>query len=274
MAWTDLHARILGLAFEKALGKPDSGSMAFVRCLTPDVVHSLAKDISFAPQGWQVLCVADSENRDARVTTADRAVEMRETKGAAALLLVDTSRAGAGMDGIYSAAREVDEVSLFMDALRLAASEVTRQLSSKHRQYAERAIKKARGYGRRFSVSPWTEFDFLCRVAADGRHPGEYLHLLSLWPVQPSEESKEEDELNVSRMFVDRLLGTAVSGLTPAERIAALRLLNASQQQIRDLEGFLRSAATKPLLSALAELAEKKHLWVNALQTEGATQFI
>ena len=82
----------------------------------------------------------------------------------------------------------------------------------------------------------------------------------------------DEDGLDVSRMFVDRLLGTAVSGLTPGSRIEALRLLNPSEQQITDLERFLRSAATKPLLSALAELADKKHLWVNALRIEGAAQ--
>jgi hypothetical protein len=151
---------------------------------------------------------------------------------------------------------------------------VMRQLSRKHRQYAERAVQKARGYGRRFSVSLWTEFDFLCRVAADKRHPGEYFHLLCLWPVQASEESQEEDGLDLSRMFVDRLLGTAVSSLAPAKRIEVLRLLNPSEQQSGDLERFLRSAATKPLLPALAELADKKHLWVNALRTEGATQFI
>ena len=166
MEWTNLHATILRKSFENVLGKPEAGSMAFVRCLTPDVVEALANDASFAPSGWQVSRVADSDNRGTRTITADRAVEMRETKGAAVLLLVDTSRAGAGMDGIYSAAREVAEASLFAEALQLAGREVTRQLSSKHRQYAERAVKTARGYGRRFSVSLWTEFDFFCRVAA------------------------------------------------------------------------------------------------------------
>ena len=105
-------------------------------------------------------------------------------------------------------------------------------------------------------------------------HPGGYLHLLGLWPVQESDESQQEDELDLSRMFVDRLLGTAVSGLTSSSRIEALRLLNPSEQQITDLEGFLRSAATKPLLSALAELADKKHLWVNALRIESGAHFI
>ena len=104
--------------------------MAFVRCLTPDVVEALATDAAFAPRDWQVWRVADSDNESARTITADRAVEMRETKADAALLLVDTARAGAGMDGIYSAAREVDEASLFKEALRLAGREVTRQLSA------------------------------------------------------------------------------------------------------------------------------------------------
>ena len=49
------------------------------------------------------------------------------------------------MDGIYSAADEVDEASLFAEALRLAGSEVTAQLSAKHRRYAEHAVKGARG---------------------------------------------------------------------------------------------------------------------------------
>ncbi|HYR75731.1 MAG TPA: hypothetical protein VEM96_07785 [Pyrinomonadaceae bacterium] len=199
---------------------------------------------------------------------------MRETKGDATLLLVDTARAGAGMDGIYSAAQEVDEAILFEEALRLAANEVTRQLSGKNRKYAERAVRIARGHGRRFSVSLWTEFDFLCRIASDKKHPGEYVYLLGLWPVQEAEESEDTNGLDLSRIFVDRLLGTAVSGLTPARRIEPLRLLNPSEQQARDLERFLNSAATKPLLTALAELFDKKHLWVNSLRIEGTAQVI
>lgn len=269
MEWTDRHARILGQAFAKVLGRPASGSMAFVRCLLPEVVHSLAGDASFAPQDWQVLCVAATDNRNARTITADRAVEMRETKKDATLLLVDTKKAGAGMDGIYSAAREVDEESLFKEALSAAKSEVTTRLSRTYRDYAERAVRKARDRGR-YSVSLWTEFDFFCRIAADKQHPGAYLHLLGMWPVQTEDEVAEE--LNVSRMFVERLLGTQVASLTPAKRIESLRLQPC--EQLRDLEGFLRRSDTQPLLSALADLAKKKHLWVNALPLEDAAQEI
>jgi DNA phosphorothioation-dependent restriction protein DptH len=274
MECTDLHARILALAFERVLGRASPGSVAFVKCLTPDVVQSLAAGRSFALRDWQVWRVADSNNEEGRTITADRAVEMREMKADPVLLLVDTQRAGAGMDGIYSAAREVDDPSLFTEALRLAGREVTRQLSAAHRQYAENAVKKARTYGRRFSISLWTELDFLCQIAANRKHPGEYLHLLGLWPVQDPTAPDETDGLDVSRLFVDRLLGSAVSGLTPARRIEGLRLLGASTQQLTQLESFLRSAATKSLLPALAELVNKRQLWVNALRLEGSVQFI
>ena len=274
MVWLELHARLLANAFEKVLGKLEPGAIAFVRCLTPDVVEALAEDIIFAPSAWKVWRVADAADATARTITADRAVELRESKGEPVLLLVDTTQAGAGMDGIYSAAREVDEASLFNQALRLAGNEVTSRLSREARLHAEQAIKKARGFGHRFSVSPWTEFDFLVRIAAERRRPGELLYLLGLWPVKQEEEGGSGDGLDVSRLFVDRLLGTAVAGLTPAQRVETLKLLNPSEEQITDLERFLRSAAAKPLLSALSELADKTHLWVNALRIEGAAEVI
>jgi DNA polymerase III delta prime subunit len=274
MIWTELHARLAASAFEKVLGRADSGAMAFVRCLTPDVVELLASDTTFAPSGWKVWRVSDQEVPQVRTITADHAVELRESKGEPVLLLVDTVRAGAGMDGIYSAALEVDETNLFDQALRMAGAEVTRRLSRESREHAEQAIKKARGLGRRFSVSPWTEFDFLVRVAAEQRFPGELLYLLGLWPVKQDDEVDSKDGLNVSRLFVDRLLGTAVAGLTPGQRIESLKLLDPSEKQKTDLELFLRSAATKPFLPALVELADKIHLWVNALRLEGATQIL
>ena len=264
MEWTALHGALLGRAFGRLLGRPERGAMAFVRCLTPDVVAALAADATFTPEGWQVLRVADTEDGTRRTTDADTAVELRETKGEPTLLLVDTGRAGAGMDGIYSAAREVAEAELFTEAGRLAGAEVTSRLSSAHRAYAERAIRRAQGVGRHDSVSPWAEFDFLCRAAAYHRHPGEYLHLLGLWPVAASTDRDVGAELAASRRFVDRLLGVAAAGLTVPARIASLRIA-ATGEQRRELERFLVEAATRPLRDALQALAEQRRLWVGAL---------
>ena len=216
MEWTELHGTLLGRACDGLLGRPEPGAMAFVRCLAPEVVAALAADEKFAPAGWRVLRVADTEDESNRTTDADTAVELRETKGDATLLLVDTGRAGAGMDGIYNAAREVNETALFAGARQLASATI----ASGHRAYAERAIRRAQGVGRHDSVSPWVEFDFLCRVAAHRRHPGEYLHLLGLWTVKASDDRDTVEELAASRRFMDRLLGVAAARLTVPARIA------------------------------------------------------
>ena len=54
--------------------------------------------------GWSAYAVVDKVGR--RRITADQAVERREDKGDPVLFLIDPLRAGAGLDGIYSAARE------------------------------------------------------------------------------------------------------------------------------------------------------------------------
>ncbi len=275
MEWTNLHGRLLAEAFESLLGDSQPGTMAFVRCLTPDVIEALGADNSFAPAGWQVLRVADEDNAEKRTITADRAVETREAKGEAVLLLVDTERAGAGMDGIYSAAREVDESALFQKAQRRVGGEITRRLSAASRRYAEQAIKKARGRGGLHAVSRWAEFDFLCRVAAGGKSPGAYLHLLGLWPIRDSDDADAfNNDLNTSRMFVDRLLGAAGASLAPAARIEAVRLDRSSERESGDLERFLHSVDTKPLLAALERLVENEDLWIGALRTEPPAQSI
>ena len=267
MEWTDLHARLLSEALENVLGTPSPGAIAFVRCLTPNVVEALAEDASFAPLGWQTFRVADGYQSVRRTVAADRAVELREEKGDALLLLVDTDLAGAGMDGVYSAAREVDESSLFLEARRLAGREITKQSSAASRNYAELAVKKARGYGGRFSLSAWTEFDFLCRVAKGDRPAGTYLYLLGMWSIR-NEESQSPTDLDVSRMFVERLLGPSAASLPPVARIESIRLDRASDAEIGKLERFLSSVDTKPLLVALERLAENEDLWIGNLRTQ------
>jgi hypothetical protein len=274
MIWTELHGQLFGQGIETVLGNPDLGAMAFIRCLTPEVIESLAQDPGFAPHGWNVCRVADMQNTAIRTITADAAVELREAKGEATLLLVDTARCGAGMDGIYSAAQEVDEDTVFDHARRLAAGAITASLSREARQYAERAVKKARGFGQRLSLSPWTEFNFLVRIAAEKREPGGLLYLLGLWPARQSDTGNPDETLNVSRLFVDRLLSSRVAGLTPSQRIATLNLFGPSEDQVTALERFLRAAASKPLLLALSELADKPDLWVNVLQIETAAEEI
>ena len=275
MNWTGHHGAILAQAFERVLEKPENGVMAFVRCLTPDVVRFLACDKDhFHIPGWKIWRVTDAENRDARTITADQAVEIREEKADPTLLLVDTGRAGAGMDGIFSATREVSEKDLFRETHRLAAGKITKALSAGHRKFAERAVGKARRMGGSVIISPWTKFNFYCNVGINNRPAGAHLPLLGLWPVKGECGGKDLPDLDTSRRFVDRLLDPGIFDRTPADRINGLRLLNPTKQQLTDLEKFLRVAATSPLGPALALLDKQESLWVNSLQTESAADSI
>ena len=174
------------------------------------------------------------------------------------------------MDGIYSASKEVDEASLFEAALRLARSEVTRQLCGTDRHYAERAIRMARRVGNRHGISPWAEFNFLVQVAEHEDHPGAHLHHLGLWPVRESEDSVVTSDLEVSRRLVDRLLGVGAAGLTIPARIDSLQLTGITAESRPDLERFLHDADALPLLLAMEKLTDRKHLWVGVLGIESA----
>ena len=273
MTWPACHGSLLARACETVLERSGRGDVSFLRCLSPEVVEALAEERSFTIDGWEVFRVAKEDDAGMRTVTADRAVEIREAKGNAVLFLVDTDRAGAGMDGIYSSAREIGEAVLFDAAERLAAREITKRHSSAIRGYAVNAIRKAGLRESGFTVSRWAAFDFLSRVAA-GAVPGACLHLLGLWPVLDSEDTESGDALDAARMFSDRLLGAAAARLAPAARIESIRLDPSLEDQRVALEGFLHNADTRPLREALEELAERQDLWIGNLRTEPSTRSI
>ena len=263
---TRSHAVVLAEGFSRLLGEGRPGAMTFVRCLTPEVARFLAGDTeSFVIPGWDVYLVAGATDASARSISADRAVEIRESKQSAALLLVDTDAAGAGMDGIYSATRELSEESLLEEAIVVAGQ----RLDPESRKYVRKAIGRARVHGLGIRISLWQEFDYWCHVV-DGQRPGTCLHRIKLWPVRSQGTEPERDSLDLheSRRFVDRLLDVRAMDLTPRQRVDSLRLVDPTEVQERDLAKFLRDATTLPVGEALKELETQEHLWINALATE------
>ena len=267
MEWTGIHGQVLAEAVSRRLGSGTPGAMAFLRCLAPEVVSALAADTnSFVIAGWDVLRVADTVDEPTRTITADRAVEIRESKERPTLLLVDTDTAGAGMDGVLSATLELTEAQLFDRANRIALEKLER----KQRKYVQHAVSRARERGAGVRVSPWQEFDFYCHAVLGRYSVGACLSRIGLWPVKGEPESAHEglSDLRESRRFVDRLLDARSIDPTPHQRIAALRLLDPTQTQVQDLTKFLLNAAALPVVEALRQLGDTKHLWVNALKTE------
>jgi hypothetical protein len=112
------HAKFLSQALQKILKTSIDGSMAYIRSLDCHLIRVLCSSQNFTVSGWEIYGVVDQNNDN--LITADKAIEFRENKKGAILLLVDVESAGAGMDGIYSAAREIGEVELFEKAIKEA----------------------------------------------------------------------------------------------------------------------------------------------------------
>ena len=203
--------------------------------------------------------VVDAPGR--RRITADQAVEQREDKADAALLLIDRERAGAGLDGIYSAGREIREGELFGEAQRLAR----RRLRGVTR-FLDNAVKRAERLGRRRKITPWGVFNFYVAAAVEGE--GRALARLGLWPVR-REGAPDDAELDLSAALADRLL-YAEDARSVGERIRALLLQDA--EQAAALERALRELAGRSPEAAAAAIAEQEELWLGALVPGFASQ--
>jgi len=256
----DNAAPLLALAFGQLLGRPEQGSMAFVRCLPPDAARELAADERFKLSGWQVGAVVDTKDVARRWITADEAVEWREDKAQPALLLVDATAAGAGMDGIYSAAREIGEAELFAIAQELARQKLPHGFKS----YARRAVDKARQLSKQRSLAPWQAFSYLCRAILRTEDAGGALPLLGLWPVAIGEKPDEGD-LDKAARLTERLFPLQGARLSPEQRVTALKLKLEDIETQRRLTVFLREMDSLPRLEALARVQSVPEFWLNRI---------
>lgn len=251
-------ALLLAEALTALIGKPEPAAMVFLRCLPPSVVMALADDERFVVPGWAVCAVGDCNDETRRRITADAAVEIREDKGAAMLLLVDVPNAGAGMDGIYSAAREVRERELFEAACKPARKRLTKPI----RDFSDEALRRARKQAKPQGLAPWQEFVYWCRVVASDDACGTALPTIGLWPVAVNDEPNIE-HLEHSARLVERLLPARGAGQGPEARVEALNLREPERKA--DLTRLLRQAERLPRPEALTLLAEHTEFQLNNL---------
>jgi len=223
---TEGHAALLAQSLCSLLGVPETGTVAYLRCLSSEIVDELAAEPAFDVHGLAVYTVVDREDATARLITADRAVELREDKGQPLVLLIDPRRAGAGLDGIYNAGREVAEQELFGKANELAR----KQLGHGRIGFARDAVRVARRLGRRALITPWQEFDFLIAASASAEVMGGAVTRLGLWPIAIEGRPKKGD-IDLSAAMVNRLLFNPDATASPAARIAALMLDEPTSEQ-------------------------------------------
>ena len=260
------HRAYLNHAFANILGDGIDGTVAFVRCLDSKVVLELVSDINFLVEGWDIRAV--SGRNEGRIVTADQAVEIREDKDTPTLLLVDNERAGAGMDGIYSASREINESMLLKEAIKLAR----KKFSSKGKKFATLAIRRAKKVGERNSVSMWREFDFYAAALSEPENLPRYVGRLGLWPVDRLADEANEADLDISARMVERLLLDGGFGSTVNARIKSLMLTDSDETQEQNLKRFLTKAIDTPTEKALVKLEQTTPLMIGSLTPEFSSQ--
>jgi DNA phosphorothioation-dependent restriction protein DptH len=247
------HVKLIAQALERMLGTPQEGAIAFVRCLPSEQVDALIDAPEFAITGWTVNAVVHVAG-DRRIT-ADQAVEQREDKAEAALLLIDPLRAGAGLDGIYSAGREITEAELFEAALTLARRPFWGRMA-----FLDAATRRAERLGRRRRLTPWSKFDFYVSAATEGE--GRALSRLGLWPVR-CQGAPSDAELDMSAAMADRLLYSG-DARSVSERVRALLLVDGRDNEAL-LDRTLRALAGHSPEEAAAAIAEEPDLWLGSL---------
>jgi hypothetical protein len=246
---------------ERLLGAGADGDLAFTRALSSADIQSVLGAGIRKVGPWDLVAVGPMGGKG--WIAADEAVELRENKGTPTILLIDAHGAGAGMDGIYSSAREIDEKALFRAAIDIFRHATERSW----REFAENAIKRARRLGgRRNSTSLRQEFEFFSQLSDQPSEGGRLIHLLGLWPVVGDSPVEASGLLGQSSLMVEKLLMSPATGQAPAMRIGGLVLSEPSDEQIADLEHVLRSAGAIPRSDILDKVVGIKHLWLGAVR--------
>lgn len=251
------HAEHVAAALTHILGPPVLGDVAFLRCLSSELIDDLVDSTMLSIDGWTVRAVVDSTG--ANRLTADQAVELREDKADPFLFLIDPLRAGAGLDGIYSAAREISEAELFK-----AAQDRARRLLRGKGSYLRSTQRRAERLGRRHQLTPFQLFDFLVEVDENGA--GAAVAKLGLWPIR-GDELPGDAELDLSAALAERLLFTH-DDRSVGDRVRALLLDDPDGTQALELEQFLREVAGYSPIQALKQLIERPELWLGALNPQ------
>lgn len=261
---TPTHVAALAKAFAGLLRNPAPGTLAFTEALPRAVIDALIDDPGFTLDGWDIAAVTERSDPANRRMTSDQAMERREDKAdQPTLLLVDQGTAGAGMNGVTNASREIGEREL-MDAARDAA---LCRLDNDWRRFADAGRATARKSSRLGEVTPWAEFHYAATAADPERGFAPAAAAVGLWPRAvdrdaPPPEPRFWDE---SAAVKHRLIGEEATGSVQA-RVASLRLRG--DGAAATVEAFLRTAVSRPPHEVLRDAAAEPRLWFDALQPD------
>lgn len=243
------------------LGEARDGNLAFARFFTVDEITRVAAGSTSGLDGWRVLGVGDA-SRGPEWIEGDRAVEIREDKRQATLLLVDAAHAGAGMDGIYNAADELTEDAVFQSAIGHARAALDRRL----RDFGDEAVRRSkRVAGQRRATPLRDQLKFFVSLAKHADQPGRALQKLGLWPVTGDAEEAAAAIPNAV-LLVEKLLLPPATSLAPALRVESLALAANAADTKMALEELLRKAGGRTLGQTLGDATADGSLWLGEMK--------
>ncbi|MCX6017362.1 MAG: hypothetical protein NTZ50_02485 [Chloroflexi bacterium] len=263
---THTHTQLLQRAFEKLLGAGRLKDMAYCTCLPADASNVLGADASFAPAGWRVFVVTNDAHAGERRITSGQAVELREEGGAPTLLLVDAQTAGAGMNGIYSASREVREADLFKKAQEEALEHIANNGLS--RSIVQAASRAGARLSRRAVAVGWDGFDFHAHVAHDVDSFGRHIARLCLWPIDKPAQQISELDIEASAGLTRRLFGDTEQQRTARGRVDSLFLKDDDLEIARRIEQVIERGRRQPIAEVMQTVAEEPDLWLGRIEPE------
>jgi len=233
------------------------GAMSYARFLPSEALLQLIQAERFAYDTWEVYLVSEKlRGVEPRIIGADRAVEIRENKGSPVLLLVDNLFLGSGLDGIFSAAREITESVFYRQGREIALNRL-----GKHKDVATYAVTHARKLGA--SLSPHRELEFY--VAADDGPEGlgKALGLLGIWPVANDVITRVDVDRSIR--LTEHLLLDHRSRLSAKARVDSLGLDHPSPQQLNQLEQMVRDSDRHHFREITEQIADLPDLWLGSI---------
>lgn len=266
LEFTHTHTQLLQRAFEALLGPGQRKDMAYCTCLPAEAAYALGADVNFAPSGWRVFVVTNEAHAGERRITSGQAVELREAGGAPTLLLVDAQTAGAGMNGIYSASREVREAELFEESQKHALTHIVNK--GLGRSMVQTAARVGTRLRRRAAAAGWDDFDFHAHVAHDVDSFGRHIARLGLWPIDKPAHAIREDDIDASFGLTRRLFGDAEQQRTARGRVDSLFLKNADAEIAGRIEQVVERGRIRSIADVMQAVVEDADLWLGRIKPE------
>lgn len=243
------------------LGSVRNGDIVYARFFTTEEISRVLDLCSGRSKEWRVLGVGEAVKQPNWIT-GDQAVEIREEKGQGTLLLVDADHAGAGMDGIYNASRELVEDAVFQTAIEFARQPLSRDLKA----FADEAVKRCRRIAGQRRMTPLREqLDFVLTLAKTPAQPGRALPKLGLWPVAGDPERALAAIPNAV-LLVEKLLMPPATTMAPTLRVESLALANDASATKKSLEELLRRAGSQTISNSLEEATRAESLWLGEMK--------